>query len=135
MPTLVAMAVADLISEYLTALPGPTRTLGPSQWGVTVEADQAGGWPLDIGLRLREGLLRAQAPVAGRGERLDPWLFLHWNRQTRLVRFSATRDGEVWIQGDLAVESVDADALDRLLGLIVEGALVGRRYATSVGDG
>ncbi|MBA2764411.1 MAG: YbjN domain-containing protein, partial [Thermoleophilaceae bacterium] len=123
------MALPDLVAEYLASLPGATRVLGPRQWGVTVDSDQAGGWPLDIGLRVRDGLLLAQAPVAEQGERLDPWLFLHWNRQTRLVRFSATREGEVWIQGDLAVESVDAPALDRLLGLIVEGALVGRRYA------
>lgn len=126
------MALNDLVTEYLATLPGATRVLGPSQWGVTVDADQAGGWPLDIGLRVRDGLLRAQAPVADGGEQLDPWLFLHWNRQTRLVRFSATRDGEVWIQGDVGVEAVDARALDRLLGLIVEGALVGRRYAISV---
>ena len=128
------MALTDLVSEYLASLPGATRVLGPCQWGVTVDSDQAGGWPLDIGLRVRDGLLHARAPVAEQGEQLDPWLFLHWNRQTRLVRFSSTREGEVWIQGDLAVESVDAPALDRLLGLIVEGALVGRRYATSARD-
>jgi hypothetical protein len=123
------MAVADTIDAYVAELPGSTRRLGEAQWGITVAADDAGGYPLDIGLRIVDGLLRAQALVAPHDEMLDPWLFLHWNRQTRMVRFACARNGDIWIHGDVPVGSVDAREVDRLLGLVAEGAGVGRRYA------
>lgn len=128
------MGAADLVADYLAGLPGAVRTLAPAQWGVTVEPTQAGGWPLDIGIRITDGLLRAQAPVADHHPEHDPWLFLHWNRQTRLVRFTTTCDGDLWIQGDLPIAAVDERALDRLLGLIVDAAVVARRYVTSIGE-
>jgi hypothetical protein len=124
------MAAADVVHEYVSALPGSTRRLAHAEWGVTVDAEAAAGWPLDIGLRIADGLLRAQAFVAGHDEMLDPWLFLAWNRQTRYVRFGCARNGDIWIHGDLPVEAVDARAVDRLLGLLAEGAAVARRYAS-----
>lgn len=123
------MAAADIVDAYVKALPGSTRRLGAAQWGVTVEQEDGAGWPLDIGVRIADGLLRAQARVAGGDERLDPWLFLHWNRQTRLVRFGCARNGDIWVHGDVPVAAVDEGAVDRLLGLVAEGAAVGRRYA------
>jgi hypothetical protein len=121
----------EVIDRYLDALPGATRRLAEVEWGVTLQPEQAGGHPLDIGLRLADGLLRAQAFVAPHHELLDPWLFLHWNRQTRLVRFATARNGDVWIHGEVPVAAVDERTVDRLLGLIVEGAGVARRYATA----
>jgi Putative bacterial sensory transduction regulator len=123
------MSAASVVDDYLSGLPGATRRLGPGEWGVTVEAEAAAGHPLDIGLRIADGLLRAQAFVTGRDEVLDPWLFLHWNRQTRFVRFGCSRAGDIWIHGDLPVAAVDATSVDRLLGLVAEGASVARRYA------
>jgi hypothetical protein len=123
------MAATEIIDRYLDGLPGATRRLADVEWGVTVESEQAGGHPLDIGLRLADGMLRAQAFVAPHHELLDPWLFLHWNRQTRLVRFATARNGDVWIHGEVPVAAVDERTVDRLLGLIAEGAQLARRYA------
>jgi hypothetical protein len=124
------MAAADVVHRYVSALPGSTRRLAHAEWGVTVDAEAAAGWPLDIGLRIADGLLRAQAFVAGHDEMLDPWLFLAWNRQTRYIRFGCARNGDIWIHGDLPVEAVDPSSVDRLLGLVAEGAGVARRYAS-----
>ena len=82
-------------------------------------ADAAGGWPLDVGLRLADGLLTAKAPVLE--EEIDPWMLLWWNRQTRMVRFGCTQSGEIWVHADLPAAAVDERALDRLLGLRVRG--------------
>ena len=56
-------------------------------------------------------------------------MLLWWNRQTRLVRFACSRSREIWVHADLPVAAVDQQALDRLLGLVVEAALAvrGRR--------
>ena len=126
------MSAAEIVSDYVAALPGETRRLGHAEWGITVTPEAAGGWPLDVGLRIADGLLRAQAFVAPASDALNPWNFLHWNRQTRLVRFSCTRSGDIWINGDAPVAGLDHGAVDRLLGLIAEGAIFARRYAESV---
>jgi len=123
------VAAVDLVDSFLGALPGETRKLAHAEWGVSVAPESAGGWPLDVGLRIADGLLRAQAFVATAGDAIDPWLFLHWNRQTRLVRFACTRDRDIWLHGDVPVAGLDEPAIDRLLGLIVEGAVAARRYA------
>ena len=123
------MAAADVVQTYLDALPGDSRCVAAGEWGVSVAAEAAGGWPLDIGLRLADGLLRAKAFAAPAQEAISPWVLLGWNRQTRFVRFGSTRDGDIWVHGDLAVSDVCEPALDRLLGLVVQGALAVREYA------
>ena len=82
-----------------------------------------------MGLSIADGLLRAKAAALGPAGELDPWMLLWWNRQTRLVRFACTRSREIWVHADLPVAAVDQQALDRLLGLVVEAALAvrGRR--------
>ena len=67
-------------------------------------------------------------------EDLDPHVFLQWNRQTRLVRMSLTRSGDVWVLGDIPVQAVDATQVDRLLGLIAEGVLAVRGYAKALAE-
>ena len=107
-------------------MPGEGRRLAPAEWGLTVAAEAAGGQPLDIGLRLSDGLVRAQAfavPAAGAPE---PSLLLRWNRQTRLVRFGSARSGDVWVHADLPARALDERGLDRLLGLLTEAALAAR---------
>ena len=120
------MSAADIVSEYVDALPGETRHLGHAEWGITVAPEQAGGWPLDVGLRIADGLLRAQAFVAPASDDVNAWNFLHWNRQTRIVRFGCTRSGDIWINGDVPVTGLDEQAVDRLLGLLAEGAVLAR---------
>ena len=121
------MSAIETIDAYVERLPGETRKLAASEWGITLPPEQAAGWPLDVGLRLDEGLLRVQAFALGADERINPWNFLHWNRGTRMVRFACTRDGDIWVQGDLPASALDERMLDRLLGLVVEAAVTARR--------
>ena len=123
------MATVDVITDYIDALPGDTRRVAHGEWGVTIDEERGGGWPLDVGLRLADGLLRVQAFALPYKEALDFGQVLHWNRQTRMARFSCTRAGDIWVQADLPAEVVTAEQLDRLLGLVVEGALNVRAYA------
>jgi hypothetical protein len=121
------MSAVSTVDAYVSGLAGDTRRLGHGEWGITLPPEQAGGWPLDVGIRIADGLLRVQAFALGADDRVNPWNFLHWNRSTRLIRFSCTRAGDIWVQGDLPADALDEQAVDRLLGLIVEGALAARR--------
>ncbi len=131
----------DVIDDFIEALPGDTRRLAHGEWGVRVAPEQAAGWPLDVGLRLADGILRVQAHALDSSAGVDPWMLLWWNRQTRYARFACTRESdtndsasmpnhsrEVWVHGDLPVAAVDEVGLDRLLGLVVEGAVAVREY-------
>jgi hypothetical protein len=93
------------------------RRLAPGEWGLTL--DDVGGWPLDVGVRLRRGVLRAQAFVAGAGS-VDDHELLVRNRGLSMVRFAHTGSGDVWAVGELAQEHADARSVDRLLGLLVQ---------------
>ena len=126
------MAAVDVIAEYIDALPGETRRPAHGEWGVTLDAERGGGWPLDLGLRLADGLLRIQAYALPHREDLDFGQILHWNRATRMARFACTRTGDIWVQADLPAEAVRTELLDRVLGLVVEGALNVRAYAASL---
>jgi hypothetical protein len=63
---------------------------------------------------------------------VDAWQLLHWNRQTRMARFACTRDGDIWVLADLPATAIDERALDRLLGLVAEGAFAVRGYAAAL---
>ena len=107
------------------------RRLAHGEWGITVPAEQLDGVPLDVGLRVADGLLRAQAVALHGAADLDPWMLLWWNRQTRIVRFGCTRSRDLWVHGELPAAGVDPPAVDRLLGLVVEAALAVRDHARS----
>lgn len=118
------MAAVDAIESYVSGLPGlRARRLAHGEWGLTVPGDELDGEPLDVGLRLADGLLRVQAVALHGAADLDPWQLLWWNRQTRMVRYGCTRSRDIWIHADLPAAAVDERALDRLLGLVVEAAL------------
>ena len=123
------MAAVDVVDAYVSALPGETRRLAHGEWGITMPPEQAHGWPLEIGVRVADGLLRVQAFALAASDQLNPWNFLHWNRQTRQARFACTRSGDIWVQADLPVAGLDERAVDRLLGLVVEAALAARQRA------
>ena len=118
-----------MINEYLESLPGEVRRLAHGEWGITLSAETAGGWPCDMGIRVDDGLVKVQAFAHPAREDIDPRVLLQWNRQTRLVRMALTRSGDVWVMGDMAVQAVDEPAVDRLLGLVVEGVLAVRGYS------
>lgn len=101
---------------------GAGRHLAHGEWGLTIAGEQAGGWPLHVGLRLADGLVGARAHALDPPVAIDPWMLLWWNRQTRFVRFGITEDRAVWVHGDLPVAGLDERGVDRLLGLVVEGA-------------
>ena len=126
------MSAVSVVDSYVAGLPGSTRRLGHGEWGITLPAEQGGGWPLDVGVRVADGLLRVQAFALAASDDVNPWNFLHWNRGTRMVRFSCTRAGDIWVQGELPATAVDERSVDRLLGLAVEGALAARSAMTAV---
>jgi len=127
------VAATDVVDCYLASLEGEVRRLAHCEWGLTVPAASLGE-PLDVGLSIADGLLRAKAPALADPGSLDPWMLLWWNRQTRQVRFGCTRDREIWVHADLPVSAVDATALDRLLGLVVEAAVAVRGRAEQLGQ-
>ena len=120
------MSAVDVVEQYVGRLPGETRRVAHGEWGITLSAEQARGWPLDVGLRIADGLLRVQAYALPAAEDVNPWNFLHWNRGTRYIRFACTRAGDIWVHADLPVAAVDERMLDRLLGLVAEGAVAAR---------
>ena len=124
------MAV-DAVASYLEGV--GARRLADGEWGLTI-ADEH---PLDIGIRVADGLVRVQAfavPAADAPLDADA---LHWNRATRVVRFARTRSGDVWVQADLLLTTADAESLDRVLGLVVEASRSARAvaYRAAPGDG
>jgi hypothetical protein len=95
------------------------RRLADGEWGLRI--DDVGGWPLDVGVRLHRGVLRAQAFVASAGA-VDEHELLVRNRGLLLVRFAHTGSGDVWLVGELLEEHVSEASVDRLLGLLVQAA-------------
>jgi Putative bacterial sensory transduction regulator len=109
---------AGAVEESLRESGVTWRRVASGEWGLTVPA---GGWDLQVGLALRGGMLAAQAEVLGPGATSERAL-LRRNRTLRLVRFSVTAAGAVYVQGELPEAAVDAPEVDRLLGLLVAAA-------------
>jgi hypothetical protein len=119
------MPLTDTVNQYVQSLEAESRRVSETEWGLTVEA---AGWPLDIGVALRDGLLRAQAAVLGPGQVSDHELLVR-NRSLVIVRYAHTGAGDVVVHGELAPELVDPEWLDRLLGMVVDAAVVARHRA------
>src|SRR2546423_15545342 len=85
------------------------RRLAAGEWGLRV--DDVGGWPLDVGVRLRRGVLRAQAFVAGAGA-LDETGRLGGNRGRWPWRFGPTAAGAGWLVGRALRGHVDKRSVD-----------------------
>jgi hypothetical protein len=124
------LAAIDVVESYVSALPGGGRRLADAEWGLTVPGDALEGQPLEVGLRIADGMLTVKAvALPGAGD-LDAWMLLWWNRQTRFVRLGATRSRDIWVHADLPAAALDERMLDRLLGLVTEAAVAVRDYAT-----
>jgi hypothetical protein len=111
----------DAVSRYLESI--GARSLADGEWGITV-ADE---YPLDIGIRVADGLVRIQAFAVPAADAPADEDVLHWNRSTRIVRFSRTRSGDLWVQADLLPDA--AASLDAVLGLVVEASRSARAAA------
>ena len=70
------MSAVSVVDAYVSELPGETRRLGHGEWGITLPAEQGAGWPLDVGVRIADGLLRVQAFALGAEDGVNPWNFL-----------------------------------------------------------
>lgn len=119
----------DVVDAYLAALEGETRRVADGEWGLSLDA---AGWPLHVGVALRDGLLRAQAEVVRAGS-IDPHVLLHWNRGLPLARFTETGSGDVWVEADLPAEAVTPERLDGFLGLVVRVATQAREAVERAG--
>jgi hypothetical protein len=121
------MPVTDTVDQYLQTLEADVRRVSETEWGLTVDA---AGWPLHIGVAWRDGLLRAQGEVLGPDAVSDHELLFR-NRGLVFVRFAHTSAGDVYVHGELPPELVSASWLDRLLGMLVDAAVVARHRAQS----
>lgn len=119
------MPLAATVDAYLSGLDAEWRRVAEGEWGLTVEA---AGWPLHLGLALRDGMLRAQGEVVG-PDQLSSHELLFRNRGLVLVRYAETGAGAVWVHGELPPELVSPTWLDRLLGMLVDAATVARQRA------
>ena len=113
----------DAVDRFLTGL--GARRLAEGEWGLTVPDEH----PLDIGIRVADGLVRIQAYAVPAADAPASEDVLHWNRNTRIARFSRTRDGDVWVQADVPVDAADARSMDQAMGLVVEAARSARAVA------
>jgi hypothetical protein len=100
----------DGIDRYIAEVGG--RCLAEGEWGLVIDG-------LEIGLRVSRGVLRAQTWAAPAGLH-DPATLLHRNRSLELVRYAATKAGDVWVVGEVVA---DGAPVDRLLGALVEAAV------------
>lgn len=123
---------ADLVRRAMTALDAalaeaglPTRVLAPDHRGTSVEV---GGWPLDIGICIEDGLLRAQGEVCGPGQ-VDPHELLHDHRKRAFARFSHADGGAVWVEAELPLAAASTALVDAMLGALLEAAALARERA------
>ena len=122
------MPVTDTVDQYLQSLEAESRRVSSTEWGLTVDA---AGWPLHIGIAWRDGLLRAQGEVLGSPDQVSEHELLFRNRGLVFVRYAHTSAGAVYVHGELPAELVSDRWLDRLLGMLVDAAVVARHRAQS----
>jgi hypothetical protein len=118
-------SATERVASFLSSLGIEVRAVAAGEWGITVDA---AGFGLDVGIAIRGPLLRAQAAVLPAGL-IDPHQLLYWNRQAPLVCFGENRAGEVFVSGEIPLESLSAETLDRFLGLLLASATRAREFA------
>jgi hypothetical protein len=117
-----AIAVLDAV---LADAELPTRRLAADHRGLSCEV---GGWPLDVGVCVQDGMLRAQAEVCGHGQ-VDPHDLLHDHRKRPFARFSHADGGAVWVEAELPIMAATPALVDAMLGALLEAAAVARERA------
>jgi hypothetical protein len=118
-------AAAERVASFMASLESEVRQVAPGEWGLVLDS---AGYLLNVGVAIRGPLLRAKAAVLPPGV-IDPHQLLYWNRQAPLVCFAENRAGEVWVCGELPLESLDTEMLDRFLGLLLASATRAREFA------
>jgi hypothetical protein len=117
-------SAADRVAQFMSSLDADVRDVAPGEWGLVLDA---AGYQLDLGVAVRGELLRAQAAVLPAGM-IDPHQLLYWNRQAPLVCFAENQAGEVFVCGELPLESLSTETLDRFLGLLLASAARAREF-------
>jgi hypothetical protein len=118
-------SAADRVARFMASLETDVREVAPGEWGLTLDA---AGFVLEVGVAIKGPVLRAQAAVLPAGV-IDPHQLLYWNRQAPLVCFAENRAREVFVCGELPLESLDTETLDRFLGLLLMSATRAREFA------
>ena len=123
----------DAVDRYLDEVGG--RRLAHGEWGLTVTFEHGEHeHPLEIGIRAADGLVRIQAFAVPAADAPPSEDVLHWNRATRIVRFSRTRGGDIWVQADIPAPAASEAEMDRVLGLVVDAARSARAAAYAPAD-
>jgi hypothetical protein len=121
---LACMEPADRVDAYLSELGAPIVRDAVGEWSMTLEAADH---PLGVELAVRGLLLRAEAAVLA-PSLIDPGQLLFWNRQAPLVCFACNAAGEVLVCGEVPLQSLDLEMLDRFLGLLLASATQARQF-------
>jgi hypothetical protein len=120
---------ADRLDHFMSSLDTEVNEVAPGEWGLVLDA---AGYVLDVGVAIKGDLVRAQAAVLPPGV-IDPHQLLYWNRQAPFVCFAENRAGEVFVCGELPLESLDPETLDRFLGLLLASATRAREFVIKNG--
>lgn len=120
--------VEGVVTACLQGSGAAWRTVAAGEWGVVV--DDVGGRPLEVGLRVRDGLLAVQAWTAP-AHALDPHVLLHRNRLGSLARYTHASAGDVHVQAEAFVDGLTVASVDRLLGAVIEAAEWARAAAAT----
>jgi hypothetical protein len=120
-------AAAARVADFIGSLDAEVREAGPGQWGIRLES---AGYPLHVGVMIRGPLLRVQAAVLP-ADLIDPHQLLYWNRQAPFVCFAENLAREVMVTGELPLEQLSTETLDRFLGLLLTSATRAREFVIS----
>ena len=118
------MEAAESVSRCLASLEVAAEAAGSGRWRLALDS---AGYPLTLELELRGPLLRARAAVLP-PDLIEPHQLLYWNQQAPLVCFAENRAGELLVCGEIPVASLDAEMLDRFLGLLLASATRARQF-------
>jgi hypothetical protein len=118
-------SAADRVTLFMASLESGARVLAPGEWGLMLDS---AGYVLDIRVTIRGPFLRGEAAVLPGGV-IDPHQLLFWNSQAPLICFAEDQGGEVSVCGELPLESVSTETLDRFLGLLLASATRAREFA------
>ena len=113
------------VDAFVSSLEVDHRRVADGEWGLSLEA---AGWPLHIGIAWRDGLLRIQAEVL-QPDAVSDHELLFRNRGLVLVRYAQNGSGAVYVMAELPEQLVTPVWLDRVLGMVVDAAIVARQRA------
>ncbi len=122
-----AAAAAARVATFIGSLEAEVHQAASGEWGIRLES---AGYPLHVGVMIRGPLLRVQAAVLPAGL-IDPHQLLYWNRQAPFVCFAENLAGEVFVTGELPLEQLSIETLDRFLGLLLASSTRAREFVIS----